>query len=41
MFAEAERAWTEIERDPDALAEIDAEHELWDATIGDVLEPEK
>lgn len=41
MFAEAGRALREMEGDTDALAEIDAEHDLWDTTVGDGLRPER
>ena len=41
MFADAERALREMESDPDALAEIDAEYDLWDTTVSDGLRPER
>lgn len=41
IFAEAERGYRELENDPEALAEYEAEIALWDQTVADGLEPEK
>jgi hypothetical protein len=40
LLREANAAWARIIADPAARAEIDAERALWDATVGDGLEPE-
>ena len=37
LFADAERAYRELESDPDALAELEAEYDLWDVTVADGL----
>jgi hypothetical protein len=37
LFAEVERAYRELESDPDALAELEAEYDLWDVTVADGL----
>lgn len=37
MLLQANAEWEEILRDPEAVAEIEAEQKLWDATLADRL----
>ena len=41
FFEQAARDWEALERDPEAVAEFEAELALWDQTVGDGLEPEE
>lgn len=41
IFARAASEWEAIQRDPVARAELEAEYELWDATVADDLENEE
>jgi predicted transcriptional regulator len=41
LFAEANAAWAAIQADPAAMAEIEAEQELWDRTLADGLEDDE
>lgn len=38
LFADAERTYRELESDLDAIAELEAEYDLWDGTVADGLE---
>ncbi|HET7036274.1 MAG TPA: hypothetical protein VFI42_11390 [Thermomicrobiaceae bacterium] len=38
MLLQANAEWAEILRDPEAVAEIEAERKLWDTTTADGLE---
>jgi hypothetical protein len=41
LFAEAERAYWGLEPDPEVLAELEAEYDLWDVTPADGLKREE